>query len=505
MTRGLGWTIIDQWGRQGLSLLIFAILANLLFPVDFGLVALASVFVGFAQIFVDQGLGDALVQRRTLTRGHIDTAFWVAIATGALLTGAGIVLAIPIAALLGEPALEPVLQVLSLVFVLSALNSIQTALLRRELAFRSLALRTLFAIAGGGVVGIAMAYANFGAWALIGQTLAQAALAAAVLWTVSPWRPGRQFSSAHFRELFGFGVNVVGSDMLIFLSRNVDNLLIGAVLGTQLLGIYSVGYRILEATGSLLVGISRKIAFPALSRLQDDPERMRRAFFRVARMSGVIVLPGYLGLALIAPEMIVVLFGDRWADSGPVASMLFLIGPVLAIQGFSGALLNAAGHPEIVFRYRLMATLTNVTGFVIAVPFGILAVAAAFVVRGYLLLPLDLYWLRRYGGIPSRAYLAQFRGIVVATLAMAATVICLKLLVAGGWGDALLLAAEVVLGAGTFVAALLLVERRLVREVWDVARQTLPGGERGRRRRGPKASRTAGADGPAPEPRLEDS
>jgi PST family polysaccharide transporter len=494
VARGLTWTIIDAWGRQLLGLVVFAILARLLVAADFGLIALAAVFVGLANIVVDQGLGDAIVQRRTLTRGHIDTAFWVALATGAILTVTGIVLAIPIAAILGEPELQPILQVLSLVFVLSALNSIQIALLRRELAFRSLALRTLLAIAGGGVVGIGLAYSGAGAWALVGQQLAQAALAVAVLWRVSPWRPGRQVSREHFRELFSFGINIVGSDILVFVSRNTDNLLIGALMGTTPLGIYAVAYRILDATGNLLVGIARRIAFPAFSRLHHDPERLRRAYFRVTRTSNALILPGFIGLALVAPELIAVLFGRKWDESGPVAAILFMIGPVLAVQSFSGSLLNAAGHPGVVFRFRLVTAVTNVIGFLIAVLVfrDIIAVAVAYVLRGYLLLPLNLYLVRKHVGIPIAKYLLQMRGIAISTLAMAGAVLAVKLALGGQLANVVLLILEVLVGAVVFAIVLVLVERRLVSEVLEVALQAIPrggqargrmAGDRGARRR----------------------
>ncbi|HEX5578717.1 MAG TPA: oligosaccharide flippase family protein, partial [Candidatus Limnocylindria bacterium] len=201
VARGLTWTIVNTWGEQALNLVVFIVLARLLTPVDFGLVALAAVFVAFAQLFVDQGLGDALVQRRELTGIHIDTAFWVAMATGALLTIAGIVLAYPIGALLGEPDLVPILQALSLTFVFVAMSSIQMALLRRALAFRSLAIRAIVAAFVGGVVGIALALAGAGAWALVGQQLAAAIASVVALWRGSPWRPSFGVSGPHFREL----------------------------------------------------------------------------------------------------------------------------------------------------------------------------------------------------------------------------------------------------------------------------------------------------------------
>ncbi len=471
IARGLTWTFIHTWGRQLLNLTIFVVLARLLVPDDFGLVALAAVFVNLAQLVVDQGLGDALIQRPVLTRRHIDTAFWVALSTGGLLALAGILLAIPIAFLLGEPDLQPILQVLSGTFLLSALGSIQIALLRRSLNFRALAMRALGGIAAGGAVGIAMAFLGFGVWSLVGQQVAGAFVSMVLLWAVSPWRPGRDYSWDTFRELFRFGVNILGSDILNFASRNVDNLLIGSFLGTTPLGFYSVGYRILDVTEVMLVNVARKVTFPAFSRLQSDPERMRRAYLRVTRAAGAIILPGYIGLALVSTELTVTLFGDRWAPSGPVAGILFLIGPVLTLQAFSGALLNAAGHPGVVFRFRLITTVVNVVGFLIAVQIGILAVAAAFVARGYLLIPLNLAWVSRYAGVPAGAMLAQLRGTALATAAMAVAVAAVKAVAPAS--PAMLLAAEVLAGAMVFVLAMLLVERDLVREILGVGRRAV--------------------------------
>jgi O-antigen/teichoic acid export membrane protein len=479
VTRGLTWTVVETWGRQGLNLVVFVILARLLTPLDFGLVALATVFVALAQLLVDQGLGDALIQRREITREHIDTAFWAAVATGLLLTLIGLLIAEPVATALEQPRLAAILQVLSLSFVLGAFTSIQIALMRRAFEFRALALRAVGAALGGGAIGIGMAAAGLGAWALVGQQLASAAISVLLLWWVSPWRPGLRFSRAHFRDLFRFGLNVVGSDTLSFVSRNVDNLLIGVVLGPVPLGYYAVAYRILAVTQALLVNVARKIAFPAFSRLQGDPQRLRRAYYRLTRSMSVLIMPGYIALAIAAPELIVSLFGSTWEESGPVAAVLFLIGPVLTVQAFAASLLNAAGHPEVVLRFRLITSLTNVIGFLIAVPFGIVAVAAAFVLRGYLLLPLILRWMGVYGAIPPREYLAQLRGVFLATATMAAAMLAAKALMAGQ-PPLLLLFVELSVGVGAAVITLLVIERALLHDVAAVAREAASRRGRGR-------------------------
>ena len=474
VARGVTWTILDVWGRQALNLATFVILANLLVPADFGLVALAAVFVTLAQVVVDQGLGDALIQRRELTPSHMDTAFWASVATGVGLTLAGQLLASPVASALGEPDLEPILRVLSLTFVISGMTSIQIGLLRRQLAFRSLALRTFVAVSAGGIAGVALAYAHFGAWALVGQQLTAAVVSVLMLWWVLDWRPALRFSKARFGELYGFSVNVMASDVLGYLSRNMDNLLIGAVLGTVPLGLYAVGYRILDTTQQLLISVTRKVTFPALSALQADAARMERAYFRLSRASSAVIVPGYVAMALVAPELTIVLFGSRWAESGVVAAILFASGPVLSLQAFSGPLLYAAGRPGVHLRFQLISTVTNIAGFIIAVPFGIAAVAIAFTARAYLLVPLNLYWSRKYAGISVIAYLQQLRGIGVATLCMAVILIAVKLGIGVGQRPVVLILIEFAAAAIAYLATMYAMDRPLMREILDVASHAIP-------------------------------
>jgi PST family polysaccharide transporter len=473
VARGLTWTVVELWGRQALNLVVFIVLARLLLPVDFGLVALATVFVALAQVVVDQGLGDALIQRPQITRSHIDTAFWVAMLTGAALTIIGVIAAGPIASVLDQPELAPILQVLSLTFVLSAFSSIQVALLRRELAFRTLAVRTLAGAAGGGAIGIAMALLGYGAWALVGQLVGSAVLSAAMLWWVSPWRPGRQASWAHFRELFTFGVHVVGSDLLTFLNRNTDNLLIGAFLGTTPLGLYAVGYRLLEVSQTVLVNVARKITFPAFSRLQGDRDRMLKAHLKVTRVSSLTIFPSYIGLALIAPELTILVFGAQWSASGIVASILLLSGPALSLRTFNLSLVTATGHPDVAFRFRLIATAVNVAGFAIGVSLGLNAVAAAFAIGAYALMPLNLYWTQKYAGVPTWTYVAQLLRLVVATGLMAVAMLAARLAL----GDArpvVLVAVQVAVGAVVFLGAVRLLEPRLLHEATAFGKQAVP-------------------------------
>ena len=477
VARGLTWMLVDSWGSQLLSLVFFVILARQLSEADFGLAALAIVFIHFAHLLVDQGLGDVLVQRPAISRRQIDTVFWASVAGSLVLTAAALALAGPTARVLGQPQLEPVLQVLSVTFVFAAVTHVQMAMLRREMRFRELAVRRLLATLGAGLLGIILAFAGAGVWALVAQQTASVVISAVVLWTVSPWRPQRQFSVSDYRELIPFGRHLMGGEMLHFASRNVDNLLIGTFLGTVALGLYSVAYKVLDTGTQLMINAAHKLALPAFSRLQLQRERLSRAYVRVTRALALVTLPGYVGLALVSYEAIVIVFGERWAPAAAPAALLFLAGPVLAVQLLSGSLLNAVGRPDVTFRIRLITTLVNVAGFLIAViVFGdITAVAAAYTIRAYALLPLILYWLRRYAAVPWSAHLSELRTPLVATAVMAVAVLAVKLALMESVPLFVLLAVEVAVGLAVYAVVVLALDRPLVAEVRAFMASALPG------------------------------
>jgi O-antigen/teichoic acid export membrane protein len=365
--------------------------------------------------------------------------------------------------------------------VLAAFTTIQIALLRRQLAFRSLSLRALAASAGGGVVGVVAALSGWGVWALVAQQVASAIFSVLTLWWVTTWRPSWNASRAEFGGLFRFGIHVVGGDAITYMTRNVDNLLVGAVIGPVALGFYVVGYRILTATQAVLVQITRKMTFPVFSRLQDEPERMVRTYNRVTAAAATVILPGYLAASIVAPELIGVLFGSRWEESGPVARVLLLIGPVVAVQALSIAMLNAVGRPDVAFRFRLATTALTVAGFVLAVQTGsIVAVAAAYVIPGYLLLPLNLHWMHRYAGIGIGAYLARLRGVAAATVVMALAMIGGRYLL-GEQRPVVVLLVLLAVAVVTFLGAMWTFDRGLLRDVLGFVRQAIPR----RRRHGP--------------------
>lgn len=473
--KGILWSVIQKWGRAAISVVTFVVLSRLLSPEAFGLVALATAFTVFIELFLDQGFGAAIVQRAELEPEHLDTAFWINILAGILLTAALIAGSGLVAAFFEEPRLAPVLRWLSISFILSALSSTQTSILQRKLAFKNLAARSLGATAVGGVVGIGMAFAGFGVWSLVGQDLVTNLAGAIILWRASDWRPRFNVSVKHYRELFNFGVSIVGNHALTVIIRRSDAFLIGYFLGPALLGFYTIGYQLLLVIIRLVTEVTNSVAFPTFSRIQHEPERMRRAFYNVTQYTSLFAFPVFIGLAVVAPELVLAAFGEKWAPSIPVMQVLSLIGILQSVLFFNGSVIKASGKPSWQFGIMLINAVCSIIGFLIAVRWGIVAVAASFVIVGYLLAPISYIAVRRLIQIDFRTYLWQFAPSLSASLMMVVVIMGLKYIFRDQSLNVYLeLSIYLLSGVLTYVLVIGLTARQLYQELIGLVGLVLP-------------------------------
>ena len=472
--KGIVWIGIQNWGSQMISFAVFSILARLLGPEAFGLVALSSVFFAFMQVFIDQGFGQAIIQRRNLEPGHLDTAFWTNLGMGVVLMGITCACAELIAAFFKQPALTPILRWLSLSFIFGGLESVQLTLLSRELSFKTVAIRSLIATIAGGVVGVVMAVQGFGAWSLVGQNIASGVIGIIVLWGSTHWRPGFNVSIRHFKELFAFGINVTGISILNFLNRRADDFLIGYFLGPVALGYYTVAYRILMITSQLMIGTIQRVSLPVFSQLQDQPDRLRQAFYSAIQITSLVAFPAFLGATVLAPELIVVLFGDRWAPSIPVMQVLMPIGLLYAGFYYNGAIIMAVGKPAWNLGLTGLQALSNIIFFLIAVQWGIVAVAASYVLRGYLMAPITLWVVHKVMPFNVKDYLRQYAMPLLASLVMVIVLFGTKALLSGTLDMHILLPGCIILGAAVYITIILTLAPKLAQRVIDLVRSALP-------------------------------
>ena len=464
---GLIWSIIQNSGTQIFSLIIFLVLARLLTPETFGLIALANVFLAFMRIFLDQGFAKALIQRENLEPEHLDAAFWSQVGSGILLTTITFSTAGLVAGVFNQPKLIPVLQYLSLIFVINSLSRVHDALLCREFVFKVIALRSLLGTIISGAIGIAMAFAGYGVWSLVALNIASELVSLIVIWGAVDWRPRLRFSIKHFQDLYSFGMYLLAFKFIKFFDKRADNLLIGYFLGEVALGYYAIAYRILEVMTQLLIKTVDKVALPTFSRLQTEPERFRSLFYKTTQFTSLIAFPTYLGVVIFAPELIVTLFGEQWIPATVPMQILALEGILLAVSLFHKSVFMSMGKPSWTVRISLLNATANLIACLIAVRWGIVAVAIAYVISSYLVFPVSQWAVNRLIKLELMTYLRQFITPFLSSAIMVGAIVIARHLLFDAIDSKLLLIVGTAIGMSVYALCVRILEPQLLEKVWE--------------------------------------
>ncbi len=463
---GVLWNVLTQLTVQGAKLVVAVVLAHLLTPRQFGVAGMAFVFANFLSLFTDLSLGAALIQRPELTEDDRSTMFWTTFGVGLLCTAFGVAVSSLVAGFFGQPQVGPLFAALSAGFTLSALSTTQSALVMRTLAYRSLQIREMASTLIGAGVGIAVAAAGLGAWAIVSQYLAMSGAAVVLIWSLSPWRPRFRFSLQSLRDLGGFGAKLFGSRLLSYANLNADNLLVGRFLGSRALGIYSLSYSVMFTPILRIEAPIAQVVFPAYSRLQADPERLGVAWLRSKRMSAALLAPLFFAILVAAPDLVAVVFGHKWHDAVPVMRLLCVAGLANTVVTLNWPVLQARGQAGTLFRLNLFMTSVIVAAFALGLIWGVVGVAACYGVAKWLLILPETWVTARSVSFGVRRALRASGEVVLlgAGAALLAAGLRVALLAAGISAPARL---ALVLGFGAiaYVALVAIAAPDLIREV----------------------------------------
>lgn len=349
---GLAWTFAGAGGRAALQVIVLAVLARLLTPADFGIVTAALVVVNFSSIFSQLGVAPALVQRGSLSAAQISAATVSSLVLGVAFTAGLLAFAPPMARFFDMPSLEPILRLLSLVFVVRALSAVSEALLQRDLDFRRIARADLISYAVGyGLIGIVAASTGLGAWALALANLGQASVKGAMLVSARPpsWRAAFGWRDA--RALYRFGGGFTLARVGNYLALQGDNLVVARTLGAGALGIYSRAYQLMGMPANLVGQAVDRVLFPSLATVRRDGRSTERPYLRGVAILGMATLPAGAALVVLGPELVTLVLGEAWLAA--VAPLQFFAACLLFRVGdrFNAALLRAAG---VVYRRGLL-------------------------------------------------------------------------------------------------------------------------------------------------------
>jgi O-antigen/teichoic acid export membrane protein len=388
-------TIAGQVFSFVISISSTFILARLLLPSDYGLVAMVSAITGIVGVFHDLGLSSAVIQKEHIDQEQVSSVFWINAAIS-LLLAILISLAAPLLVYFYE---EPKLLSITLVFAGSILFtgfSLQhNALMKRQMKFKALSLIQIISTVFSLIVGIVLAYFGFGYWALVAATILNPVTSSFILWIVCDWRPSITLNISRIRDFLRFGAGMTGFDLLNYFSRNMDNILIGKFAGSIALGLYSKAYQLLMLPINQLRNPLNAVALPVLSTLQSDYVKYanfyRQYLFALAFFSMPIVV--YLGV--YSEELVMVILGEQWTGAAYIFKILAIAAFVQPVISTQGLVLITTGKVNKYFKTGLVGAITLTTAFAIGIQWGVEGVAMAYSIVVYLtFLPIMWYCFR---------------------------------------------------------------------------------------------------------------
>ena len=364
------------------------ILARLLTPEDFGLIAMVNGLVGFVAMFKDSGLSMATVQRAEINHAQVSNLFWINVGISVILTGIVAAMAPFIAWFYGEPRLVGISLAAASTFVLGGLSVQHAALLKRQMRFSAMAMIQLISMAAGLIVGVLLALNGAGYWSLVAIPATSAFITMVLSWYHSGWIPSAPRQGCNTRPLLAFGGFLSGTTFLTYTRRNIDNVLIGSVWGADAVGLYFKAYQLLLLPIQQVNGPAAGVVVPTLSRLQNEPDRYRKYYCTAMLVVTTVTMPTLIFCGVMAEEIILFALGSQWIVATPIFIALLPAALAGTINIAGGWVYVSMGHTNRQFQAHIFATALVVAGIVVGLPWGTIGVAIGFSITFTFSLPL---------------------------------------------------------------------------------------------------------------------
>lgn len=425
------WKLLERGGTQGIQFIIQIILARLLLPKDFGLIAIVMVFISLANVFVQGGLNKALVQKKDSDSKDFSTVLYVSLIMAAILYVL-IYLAAPyISAFYDESRLTNVLRVISLTLFFGAFNSIQNAYVEKHMLFRKLFFSSLLASIISGITGIILAYLGLGVWAIVTQQILSQMTISIVLWFTVRWRPEIVFSISKVKLLFSFGWKLLVSNLIHMLYMDLRTLIIGRIFSPSMLGYYNRGENFPKIIVNNIDGSLQSVMFPTFSAHQDDKKRLKDMVRRTVVTSSFLVFPAIIGLVVIAEPLVLLLLTEKWLQAAPFLQIFAVSYLFLPIQTVNLQAISALGRSDVTLKLQIIKKVVGIIILLISIPFGVYAIAVGAAVSAFMSMLINIYPNRT---LLNYSYTDQFIDIIptlAISIIMGVAIYPLKLVISG--------------------------------------------------------------------------
>ena len=398
--KGVYWTTFSNIANQGTQFAISIILARLLSPEDYGIIALPTVFLAIAQCFINSGFGSALVRKEQVSEDDLTTAFYFNICVGVFFYILLFLCSPIIADFYNTPILSDILKVTALGLLFGPLQAVHFAMFSRKLDFKTPSIISVSSKFTTGAVGLLLAFLGFGIWALVFQEIAGSLLSLAIVWTKSDWRPRGKFSRESFNYLWGYGSKLLSSGILDTLYNNIVPVVVGKFFSPRDLGILNRGTGYATMPHNQIGSIIGPLAFPVFSRIQGDKEQLDNYFRKLLRLVIFVQAPINLLLVALAKPLIIFFITDKWIDCVFIIQMVAIAAIIWPVQSLNMSLFNAVGRSDLVLKGNIGIKIIGLCTLIPCLPFGIYFITAMGIFRGFLAVSFMAYFagkVTRYG------------------------------------------------------------------------------------------------------------
>lgn len=401
---GMVWRFGEKITAQAVSLIVSIVLARILMPEDYGIVAIVNVFIAIAEIFVTSGLGTALIQKKEATQVDFSTLFWCNIILSLVLYAIVYVASPLIANFYDMPQLTPVLRVFATRLPINAINSIQNAYVSRHMDFKKFFFATIIGTIISAVVGISMAYAGYGVWALVGQMLTNTVIDTIVLFITIKWRPTFEFSWNSAKPLIGYGWKILATDLIGTIFNQLNSFIIGKKYSSQDLAYYTQGRKFPDIINNNISATLCAVLFPAMS-LSGGIEEIKTIRRKCLKMLEYVLFPIMFGLFTVADKLILVLLTEKWVCAIPYVRIACLA----AVLGIFGTTLiqeiKAIGRSDITLKMEFIKKPVFLLIVFVAMQYGVMAIALTTIINEVLAFFFNVYPVTKYIGFDFKEHL----------------------------------------------------------------------------------------------------
>lgn len=368
---GLFWKFAERIGAQGVNLIVSIILARILAPEDYGLIALITIFITISNVFIESGMGTALIQKKDADYTDFSTVFYFNMTISILLYIILFLGAPLIAKFYNNQQLTSVVRVLGITLIVSGLKGVQNAYVSKKMIFKKFFIATLIGTVVSAIIGIVMAYKGFGVWALVTQQLTNTIIDTIMLWISVKWRPTLQFSFNRLKQLYKFGWKILCSSLIDTVYNELYGLTIGKVFEPTALAYYNKGNQFPKLITINIDGSISSVMLPTLAKEQENKEKMKRMMRKSIQTSSFILFPILIGLAVVAKPLVKILLTDKWLPCVPIMQMLcfsYLLWPIHTVNLQA---INALGRSDIFLKLEIIKKIMGVLALCISIPCGI--------------------------------------------------------------------------------------------------------------------------------------